>query len=64
MLYYDTKGNIACCAHYGKQSTLFGFEVRWLRAIIMINSNPLMFLVCIFHAMDGVDVIYLMYIHL
>ena len=26
-------GNTAHCTHYGKQSTLFGFELRWLHTI-------------------------------
>ena len=31
--YYDTKDNIAHCARYGKDSTLFGSELIWLHTI-------------------------------
>ena len=33
LLHYDTKNNIAYCAHYGKQSSLFNFELKWLHTI-------------------------------
>ena len=33
VLYYDTKDNIAHCAHYGKYSTSLGFDLRWLYTI-------------------------------